>query len=52
MKGNSESKVAIQSHEVHISIGNIEGSTKIAIPDIGVVTFVVIRNMAHKAILG
>ena len=31
---------------------NVEGSLEIAIPNIGVVTFVVICNMAHEAILG
>ena len=31
---------------------NVEGSLEIAVLDIGVVTFVVIRNMAHEAILG
>ena len=30
---------------------NIEGSLEIAIPDIGVVTFVIICNMAHEDIL-
>ena len=62
LRGNvpwPESRAAIQSHKVNISIIvtlsnqlNVEGRLKIGIPDIGIVTFVVVDNMAHEAILG